>query len=118
MGFVAASGSNPDFGEDQPASLRDRRLRSQQPTDLLSGPAAAKAIAQAQAYLAVGAAIIGTLAVALPHPPYFNVIGLLCVQAVSAVCGVIVWLRAGRNSFAILRMGPVLATVNTTAAVY
>ena len=70
MGLVAASGSNPPTAEIEEASggLRDQRLRSFDPSDLLAGPAAARPIALAQAYLAVGAAVTGALGAAAASP--------------------------------------------------
>ena len=119
MGFVAAAGGNPGgFDEDRHVSLRDRRLRSREPSDLLSGPSAGRPIALAQAYLGIGAAVIGTVAVLVPHPSYFNVTGLLAVQGISLFFGVLLYLRAGRVPFWFLRAGPAIGALNTTAAVY
>ena len=98
-------------------SLSDRRLRSREPRELLSGRAAAIPIARAQAYLCIGAAATGTLAAVLPHPPYFNVAGLLAVQAVALILGLIALFTAGRAPSWIHRTGPALATVMTTVAV-
>jgi diguanylate cyclase (GGDEF)-like protein/putative nucleotidyltransferase with HDIG domain len=99
-----------------PAS--DRRLRARDPSQLLSGPAAGRPIALAQAYLAAGAAVIGTAAALLPHPPYFDVAGLLAVQAGAAVWALFMFLRAGKIPFWVLRLAPALATAMTTMAVY
>jgi diguanylate cyclase (GGDEF)-like protein/putative nucleotidyltransferase with HDIG domain len=88
------------------------------PNDLLSGPAAARPVALSQAYLAAGAAVTGTVAAVLPHPSYFDVTGLLAVQAGAALWALFMFLGAGRIPFWVLRLGPGLATAMTTVAVY
>lgn len=120
MGLVAASGSNPPVPGigDAKGDLRDRRLRSFDPSDLLAGPAAARPIALAQAYLAVGAAITGALGALLPHPPYFNTTGILVVDASALIWGLWMFRYAGRIPFWFLRAAPAVATVMTSFAVY
>jgi diguanylate cyclase (GGDEF)-like protein/putative nucleotidyltransferase with HDIG domain len=120
MGLVAASGSNPPTAEIEEASggLRDKRLRSFDPSDLLAGPAAARPIALAQAYLAVGAAVTGALGALLPHPPYFNTTGILIVDGAALLWGLWMFRYAGRIPFWLLRIAPALATVMTSFAVY
>src|SRR5439155_26885254 len=87
MGLVAAVGGVPPAPEAEKASdrLNDRRLRSHKPQELLAGPAAARPIALAQAYLGAGAAVIGALGVLLPHPAYFNVPAILAVDAAALI---------------------------------
>ena len=120
MGLVAASGSNPPTSEVEEASggLRDRRLRSFDPSDLLAGPAAARPIALAQAYLAVGAALTSALGALLPHPPYFNTTGILVVDGLALLWGLWMFRYAGRIPFWLLRLAPALATIMTSFAVY
>ena len=98
--------------------MRDRRLRSQNPNDLLAGPAAARPIAISQAYLAVGAAVTSALGALLPHPPYFDVTGILAVDAVALLWAAWMFRNAGRIQFWLLRAGPALATLLTSFAVY
>jgi diguanylate cyclase (GGDEF)-like protein/putative nucleotidyltransferase with HDIG domain len=117
MGFIALGGRVPSLGDEKDERGRDRRLRAREPSSLLSGPAAIRPIALAQAYLAAGACVIGTIATLLPHPPYFNVAGLLVVQAAAALWAAFMFFGAGRIPFWLLRLGPALATVMTTAAV-
>jgi diguanylate cyclase (GGDEF)-like protein/putative nucleotidyltransferase with HDIG domain len=120
MGLVAASGSSPPAPEIEEATggLRDKRLRSFDPSDLLAGPAAARPIALAQAYLAVGAAVTGALGALLPHPPYFNTTGILIVDGLALLWGLWMFRYAGRLPFWLLRVAPALATVMTSFAVY
>ncbi len=120
MGLIAAAGgippdADPTRGAD---GLRDRRLRSHNPSELLAGPAAARPIALAQAYLAVGAAVTSALGVLLPHPPYFDTTGILVIDAVSLIWAAWMFRFAGRIPFWLLRLGPALATVLTSFAVY
>jgi hypothetical protein len=96
---------------------QDQRLRANEPKNLLSGPAAKRPIALAQAYLAAGACVTGTLAVLLPHPDYFNVTNLLVIQASAAGWALFMFLGAGKIPIWMMRLGPALATVLTTAAV-
>src|SRR4051794_14139688 len=120
MGLVAAVGGmsqHPEPGQ-APDRLSNRRLRSRRPQELLAGPAAARPIAQAQAYLGVGAALISALAALLPHPSYFNVPGILAVDATALVWAVWMFRVAGRIPFWGLRLGPGAATVMTSFAVY
>jgi diguanylate cyclase (GGDEF)-like protein/putative nucleotidyltransferase with HDIG domain len=98
-------------------AAHDRRLRAREPAQLLSGPSASRPIALAQSYLAAGAAVTGTTAALLPHPPYFNVAGLIAVQAGALVWAAFVFLRAGKIPFWMLRLGPALATMMTSVAV-
>ncbi len=110
-------GMVPTLEEGGRSKRRDRRLRANEPGSLLSGPAAKRPIALAQAYLAAGACVTGTLAVLLPHPDYFNVTNLLLIQAAAAGWALFMFLGAGRIPIWLLRLGPALATVLTTAAV-
>jgi diguanylate cyclase (GGDEF)-like protein/putative nucleotidyltransferase with HDIG domain len=116
MGLMAPVGSVPLSRRDANAA-HDRRLRAREPAQLLSGPSANRPIALAQSYLAAGAAVIGTTAALLPHPPYFDVRGLLAVQAGAAFWAAFTFVRAGKIPFWVLRLGPALATVMTTIAV-
>lgn len=129
MGLVALGGKVPALEgsrsngrskidrEAADRSARDQRLRGQEPHQLLSGPAAARSIALSQAYLAMGAAVIGTTAALLPHPSYFDMTGLLAVQAGAVSWAAFMYVCAGRIPFWMLRMGPALATAMTTVAV-
>jgi diguanylate cyclase (GGDEF)-like protein/putative nucleotidyltransferase with HDIG domain len=110
-------GMLPSLDEGERSKRRDRRLRANEPKSLLSGPAAKRPIALAQAYLAAGACVTGTLAVLLPHPAYFNVTALLLIQASAAGWATFMFLGAGRLPIWLMRLGPALATVLTTAAV-
>ncbi len=119
MGLVAAAGgwSDPEPGQ-APDRLSNRRLRSRRPQELLSGPAAARPIALAQAYLGAGAALISALAAVLPHPAYFNVPGILAVDATALIWSFWMFRTAGRIPFWFLRVGAALGTVMTSFAVY
>jgi diguanylate cyclase (GGDEF)-like protein/putative nucleotidyltransferase with HDIG domain len=117
MGLVAMGGKLPAIDPGAPSARRDRRLRANEPGSLLSGPAAKRPIGLAQAYLAAGACVTGTLATVLPHPDYFNVTGLLLIQVAAAGWAVFMFLGAGRLPIWLLRLGPALATMLTTAAV-
>jgi diguanylate cyclase (GGDEF)-like protein/putative nucleotidyltransferase with HDIG domain len=110
-------GMVPTLEEGGLSTRRDRRLRANEPKSLLSGPAAKRPIALAQAYLAAGACVTGTLAVLLPHPGYFNVTALLLIQGAAACWALFMYLGAGRIPIWLMRLGPALATVLTTAAV-
>jgi diguanylate cyclase (GGDEF)-like protein/putative nucleotidyltransferase with HDIG domain len=120
MGLVAAVGGVPPDPEAGRASdrLNDRRLRSHKPQELLAGPAAARPIALAQAYLGAGAAVIGALGVLLPHPAYFNVPAILAVDATALIWAAWMFRTAGRIPFWLLRLGPALATLMTSVAVH
>ena len=120
MGLVAAVGGVPPEPEPEKASdrLSDRRLRSHKPQELLAGPAAARPIALAQAYLGAGAALIGALGVLLPHPSYFNVPAILAVDATALLWAAWMFRTAGRIPFWLLRLAPGLATVMTSVAVH
>src|SRR5262245_5622405 len=122
MGLVAAVGGVPPDPEEVPKKdqdrLNDRRLRSHPPQELLAGPAAARPIALAQAYVGAGAALIGALGALLPHPPYFNVTGILVIDAMALIWAAWMFHYAGRIPFWLLRLGPALATVMTSFAVY
>jgi diguanylate cyclase (GGDEF)-like protein/putative nucleotidyltransferase with HDIG domain len=85
---------------------------------LLAGPAAARPIALAQAYLGAGAAVIGALGVLLPHPYYFNVPAILAVDLTALLWAMWMFRTAGRIPFWFLRLGPALATVMTSVAVH
>src|SRR3954447_8967806 len=117
MGLVAMGGMIPALDERGRSKRQDRRLRANEPKSLLSGPAAKRPIALAQAYLAAGACVTATLAVLLPHPAYFNVTALLLIQASAAVWAAFMFLGAGKLPIWLMRLGPALATVLTTAAV-
>jgi diguanylate cyclase (GGDEF)-like protein/putative nucleotidyltransferase with HDIG domain len=120
MGLVAAAGGVPPGPEPEKASdrLTNRRLRSHKPQELLAGPAAARPIALAQAYLGAGAAVIGALGVLLPHPYYFNVPAILAVDLTALLWAMWMFRTAGRIPFWFLRLGPALATVMTSVAVH
>ena len=120
MGLVAAAGGVPPGTEPEKASDRliNRRLRSHKPQELLAGPAAARPIALAQAYLGAGAAVIGALGVLLPHPYYFNVPAILAVDLTALLWAIWMFRTAGRIPFWFLRLGPALATVMTSVAVH
>ena len=120
MGLVAAAGGVPPGTEPEKASDRliNRRLRSHKPQELLAGPAAARPIALAQAYLGAGAAVIGALGVLLPHPYYFNVPAILAVDLTALLWATWMFRTAGRIPFWFLRLGPALATVMTSVAVH
>jgi diguanylate cyclase (GGDEF)-like protein/putative nucleotidyltransferase with HDIG domain len=119
MGFIAAAGGTPPTKSSQARhGLEDQRLRANSPSELLSGPAAARPVALAQAYLSVGAAVIGALGALLPHPEYFNTTGILIVDGLAFVWGLWMFRYAGRIPFWLLRLGPALATLMTSFAVY
>src|SRR3954454_3903092 len=120
MGLIAAvGGMSPDPEPGQaPDRLSNRRLRSRRPQELLAGPAAARPIALAQAYLGTGAALISALAAVLPHPSYFNVLGILAVDAITLLWAMWLFRTAGRIPFWWLRIGAALGTVLTSFAVY
>jgi diguanylate cyclase (GGDEF)-like protein len=120
MGLIAAvGGMSPDPEPGQaPDRLSNRRLRSRRPQELLAGPAAARPIALAQAYLGTGAALISALAAVLPHPSYFNVLGILAVDAITLLWAMWLLRTAGRIPFWWLRIGAALGTVLTSFAVY
>jgi diguanylate cyclase (GGDEF)-like protein/putative nucleotidyltransferase with HDIG domain len=107
-----------DSGTQERDELHEQRLRSHDPRDLLAGPASARPIAQAQAYLAVGAALTGALGAILPHPSYFNTTGILLVDATALAWAIWMFRTAGRIPFWLLRLAPALATVMTSFAVY
>ena len=119
MGLIAAAGrfsaANDTHEKDE---LHEQRLRSHDPRDLLAGPASARPIAQAQAYLATGAALTSALGAILPHPSYFNTTGILIVDAAALVWAAWMFRTAGRIPFWLLRLAPALATVMTSFAVY
>ena len=110
-------GMVPSLEKGGRSDRRDRRLRASTPNSLLSGPAAKRPIALAQAYLAAGACVTGTLAVLLPHPAYFNVTGLLVIQGAAALWAAFMFFSAGRVPVGFMRLGPACATLLTTAAV-
>src|SRR3954452_9652500 len=120
MGLVAAvGGMSPDpEAERRSDRLTDRRLRSHKPQELLAGPAAARPIALAQAYLRAGTAVIGALGVLLPHPSYFNVPAILAVDGMALIWAFWMFRTAGRIPFLFLRLGPALPTVMTSVAVH
>src|SRR3954453_17222657 len=120
MGLVAAvGGMSPDpEAERRSDRLTARPLRPPKPQELLAGPAAARPIALAQAYLGAGAAVIGALGVLLPHPDYFNVPAILAVDATALIWAFWMFRTAGRIPFWLLRLGAALGTVLTSLAVY
>src|SRR5690349_7934977 len=118
MGLVAASGQHPGDLSGPRDSSRDRRLRSRTPRQLIASQGSTRPIAQAQAYLAIGAGVIGLAVLALPHPADFNVQGLLAIQCVSILLGISLFVRADHIPGWALNIGPPLATLNTTLAVY
>ena len=120
MGLVAAVGGTPldPEADKAPDQRRDRRLRSHNPQELLSGPAAARPIALAQAYLGAGAAVTGAIAALLPHPDFFNVPGILAVDATALIWAFWMFRSAGRLPFWVMRLAPALATLMTSFAVY
>src|SRR3954453_636369 len=117
MGLVAMGGMIPALDERERSKRRDRRLRANEPKSLLSGPAAKRPIALAQAYLAAGAAVTGTLAVLLPHPDYFNTTNLLLIQGAAAGWALFMLLGSAPIPIWIMPLAPGLATVLTTVAV-
>src|SRR4029079_15855177 len=110
MGLVAAAGGVPPGPEPEKASdrLTNRRLRWHKPQELLSGPAAARPIALAQAYLGAGAAVTGAIAALLPHPDFFNVPGILAVDATALIWAFCMFRTAGRMPFWVMRLAPAL----------
>jgi diguanylate cyclase (GGDEF)-like protein/putative nucleotidyltransferase with HDIG domain len=121
MGLIAAAGklpTEPLDEEDARDELRDRRLRANNPSNLLAGPAAARPIAMAQGYLAIGAALTGAMGALLPHPVYFNTTGILAVDIAALAWGIWMFRWAGHIPFWLLRIAPALATVMTSFAVY
>jgi len=62
--------------------------------------------------------VIGALGALLPHPAYFNVAGILAVDGTAFLWGLWMFRTAGRIPFWLLRLGPALATVMTSLAVY
>jgi diguanylate cyclase (GGDEF)-like protein/putative nucleotidyltransferase with HDIG domain len=123
LGFLTASGGIQARYGDRPdktrANPRDgARLRSRDPRQLIAGRAGLRGVAHAQGYLGVGGGLIGLMAVVLPHPPDFNVTGLVLVQLGSILTGVSLFLLADRVPFRILTWGPLIGTVNTTLCVY
>jgi diguanylate cyclase (GGDEF)-like protein/putative nucleotidyltransferase with HDIG domain len=66
----------------------------------------------------VGAAVIGALGALLPHPEYFNTTGILAVDVAALVWGLWMFKYASRIPFWVLRIGPGLATVMTSVALY
>jgi diguanylate cyclase (GGDEF)-like protein len=86
--------------------------------EVISGRAATGPLAQVQALLAVGAAINGAIATLLPHPPYFDVVGLLAVQVTALAYGGLVLALRNRIPLVVLRIGNLFAAVLTTVAVY
>jgi diguanylate cyclase (GGDEF)-like protein/putative nucleotidyltransferase with HDIG domain len=97
---------------------RGREHSREEPRELISGRTAAGPFAQVQALLALGAGANGAIATLLPHPSYFNVIGLLSVQITALGYGIVVLMLRDRISFRALRIGNLLAAVLTTFAVY
>jgi diguanylate cyclase (GGDEF)-like protein/putative nucleotidyltransferase with HDIG domain len=114
MGKSSAEGILPEGR--MPATRH--KARGEEPRELISGQAAAGPLAQVQALLALGAAINGAVATLLPHPPYFDVVGLLSVQASALAYGGYVLWRRETIAFRWLRIGNLLAAVMTTFAVY
>jgi diguanylate cyclase (GGDEF)-like protein/putative nucleotidyltransferase with HDIG domain len=94
----------------------DRRLRSREPRELIAGNTSA-AMIKAQACLALGAAIFGALGWILPHPPQYDIAGLIVVEIVAAGFGVYGLIRPNAIPSWLPRIGPSIATALTTAAV-
>ena len=118
MGMIAASGGISAFPDrERRGSLSGRQLRSSEPRDLLSGEPAGRALARAQAYLAIGGGLVGLAATLLPHPEQFNVAGLLAVQLESIAAGLFLFRFADKVPLWMLRPGPLLGVLNTTLAV-
>jgi diguanylate cyclase (GGDEF)-like protein/putative nucleotidyltransferase with HDIG domain len=121
MGLIAASGRVPAPPSD--ADFGDRKNEPAEPKleshDLIGGAsAAARPLAMAQAYLAIGGGLIGMLAILPPHPSEWNVAGMLAVQTWSILCGIGLLITADRTPFWFVRIGPALGTVNTTLVVH
>jgi diguanylate cyclase (GGDEF)-like protein/putative nucleotidyltransferase with HDIG domain len=91
---------------------------SVEPRELISGRSAAGPLAQVQGLLALGAALNGALATLLPHPSYYNVVGLLSVQISALAYGIVVLMLRDRISFQTLKVGNLFAAILTTFAVY
>jgi diguanylate cyclase (GGDEF)-like protein/putative nucleotidyltransferase with HDIG domain len=68
--------------------------------------------------LAVGAALNGAIATLLPHPSFYNVMGLLAVQVAALAYGFVVLVWRDKISLIWLRVGNLCAAVMTTCAVY
>jgi diguanylate cyclase (GGDEF)-like protein/putative nucleotidyltransferase with HDIG domain len=96
----------------------DRRLRSHEPGALIAGYAARHAIVRAQAFLALGATVISCIALVLPHPPQFDMTGLIADQLVAFSFGLFGLVMPQLVPTWLPRIGPAIATVLTTFAVY
>jgi diguanylate cyclase (GGDEF)-like protein/putative nucleotidyltransferase with HDIG domain len=83
----------------------------------LAVPALTPAIAaRAQAYLFLGAGIVGALGVLLPHPQRFNEAAMLSVQIVSIVAAVFLFVAPRLAPRWFLAVGPYGAAAATSAA--
>lgn len=74
-------------------------------------------IARVQAFLGIGAALVGLVGVLLPHPAEFDETGLLATQAASFICGAALLLAGGRVPIWTLHGMPVVATLLTTLSI-
>jgi diguanylate cyclase (GGDEF)-like protein/putative nucleotidyltransferase with HDIG domain len=117
MGLVAATAGTPGGFDDEPIPFQDRRLGWRGSLDPISGPEATRSMIRAQAYLAMGASLIGLLTLVLPHPNYENFDGLLAVQLVTFSLGFWGYMRPESMPSWLPRMGPAVAAVTTTIAV-
>ena len=70
-----------------------------------------------QAFLGIGAALVGLVGVLLPHPAEFDETGLLATQAASFICGAALLLAGGRVPIWTLHGMPVVATLLTTLSI-
>ena len=119
MGLIAASGRVPAPSTDGEINERPDAQDSRSPeSHELIGASAARPLATAQAYLAIGGGLIGMMALIPPHPQEWNVVGLLSVQVWSILCGIGLFITADRTPFWFVRIGPALGMMNTTLAVY
>jgi diguanylate cyclase (GGDEF)-like protein/putative nucleotidyltransferase with HDIG domain len=81
------------------------------------GPVASAPLVRGMCYLGIGAAVLGFIAVLLPHPERFSVPGLLAMQATMIVVSVILLVNAERIPFWAVRILPVTGTLVGTACV-
>jgi diguanylate cyclase (GGDEF)-like protein/putative nucleotidyltransferase with HDIG domain len=118
MGLVqGAAGFPGEARKLEPSDGRDDRwLRSREPRELIAGNASA-AMIKAQASLAIGAALFGALGWILPHPPQYDIAGLIVVEIVAAGFGLFGLIRPHAIPAWLPRIGPSIATALTTAAV-
>ncbi len=74
--------------------------------------------ARIEAALLIGAGLLGFLGVAIPHPAEFNEVGLVAIQALAVVAGMLLYAGARRAPGWLVRVFPVLSVVATTLAIY